>query len=206
MHMKKRMIIGITGATGIIYGIRLLEVLKQLEIETHLVVSKSAQLTLHHETDKTIQDLKSLADVYYSVHDLGAAISSGSYPTMGMIIAPCSIKTLSQVAYSMSDNLIARAADVILKERKKLVLMVRETPFTLTHLRNMERVTENGGIIFPPVPAFYTKPQSLDDIVEQTIGRVLDLFDLDTRRFARWGEKVKIEGNTTTRTSEGILE
>lgn len=186
---KQRMIIGVTGATGIIYAVRLLEELKRLDIETHLVVSQSAQMTLSYETDMTINELKDLADVYYSVKDIGAAISSGSYQTMGMIIAPCSIKTMSQIAYSITDNLITRAADVVLKERKRLVLMLRETPLSLTHIKNMQAVTENGGIIFPPVPAFYTRPKTIDDIVDQTVGRVLDLFDLDTGEFKRWGEE-----------------
>lgn len=186
---KKRMIIGITGATGIIYGVRLLEVLKRLDIETHLVVSQSAQMTLAYETDMTIHDLKALADMNYSAKDIGAAISSGSYQTMGMIVAPCSVKTMSQIAYSISDNLIARAADVVLKERKRLVLMLRETPLSLSHIKHMQAVTENGGIIFPPVPAFYTKPETIDDMVDQTVGRVLDLFDLDTGEFKRWGEE-----------------
>lgn len=186
---KQRMIIGITGATGIIYGVRLLEVLKRLEIETHLVISQSAQKTLAYETDLTVHDLKAMADVNYSVKDIGAAISSGSYQTMGMIIAPCSVKTMAQIAYGISDNLIARAADVVLKERKRLVLMLRETPLSLSHIKQMKEVTENGGIVFPPVPAFYTKPESIDDIVDQTIGRVLDLFELDTGEFARWGEE-----------------
>lgn len=186
---RQRMIIGVTGATGIIYGVRLLEELKRLDIETHLVVSQSAQMTLAYETDMAIHELKDLADVNYSVKDIGAAISSGSYQTMGMIIAPCSIKTMSQIAYSITDNLITRAADVVLKERKRLVLMLRETPLSLTHIKNMQTVTENGGIIFPPVPAFYTRPKTIDDIVDQTVGRVLDLFGLDTGEFKRWGEE-----------------
>ncbi|MDD9783124.1 UbiX family flavin prenyltransferase [Priestia megaterium] len=193
MVKKRRMIVAISGATGIIYGIRLLEVLKRLDIETHLVISQSAQVTLNYETDMKMQELKELADVTYSVKDIGAAISSGSYQTMGMIVAPCSIKTMSQIAYSMTDNLIARAADVILKERKRLVLMLRETPLSLSHIRHMEAVTENGAIIFPPVPAFYTRPQTIDDIVNQTVGRVLDLFDIDTGEFKRWGEEDSLE-------------
>ncbi|KOR89395.1 UbiX family flavin prenyltransferase [Paenibacillus solani] len=189
MSVKKRMIVAISGATGIVYGIRLLEVLRRLDIETHLVVSQSAKMTLNYETDMNIKELRELADVTYSHKDIGAAISSGSFQTMGMIIAPCSIKTLSQIAYSMTDNLVARAADVVLKERKRLVLMLRETPLSLSHIRHMEAVTENGGIIFPPVPAFYTRPNTLDDIVNQTVGRVLDLFDIDTGEFERWGEE-----------------
>ncbi|PKJ52070.1 UbiX family flavin prenyltransferase [Bacillus sp. SN10] len=193
MIQKRRMIVGISGATGVIYGIRLLEILKQLDIETHLIVSKSAQLTMTYEIDMTLQELKELADISYSVKDIGAAISSGSYQTMGMIIAPCSIKTLSQIAYGITDNLLSRAADVILKERKRLVLMLRETPLSLAHIRHMEAVTENGGIIFPPVPAFYANPQTLDDIINQTVGRVLDLFDIDTGKFKRWGDLDNLE-------------
>ncbi|PDY49536.1 MULTISPECIES: UbiX family flavin prenyltransferase [Bacillus cereus group] len=193
MSVKRRMIVAISGATGIVYGIRLLEVLRRLDIETHLVVSQSAQMTLNYETDMNIKELKELADVTYSHKDIGAAISSGSFQTMGMIIAPCSIKTLSQIAYSMTDNLVARAADVVLKERKRLVLMLRETPLSLSHIRHMEAVTENGGIIFPPVPAFYTRPNTLDDIVNQTVGRVLDLFDIDTGEFERWGEETMLK-------------
>ncbi|PFC74462.1 aromatic acid decarboxylase [Bacillus cereus] len=193
MSVKRRMIVAISGATGIVYGIRLLEVLRRLDIETHLVVSQSAQMTLNYETDMNIKELRELADVTYSHKDIGAAISSGSFQTMGMIIAPCSIKTLSQIAYSMTDNLVARAADVVLKERKRLVLMLRETPLSLSHIRHMEAVTENGGIIFPPVPAFYTRPNTLDDIVNQTVGRVLDLFDIDTGEFERWGEETMLK-------------
>ncbi|EEM08077.1 3-octaprenyl-4-hydroxybenzoate carboxy-lyase [Bacillus pseudomycoides] len=193
MSVKKRMIVAISGATGIVYGIRLLEVLRRLDIETHLIVSQSAQMTLNYETDMNIKELRELADVTYSHKDIGAAISSGSFQTMGMIIAPCSIKTLSQIAYSMTDNLVARAADVVLKERKRLVLMLRETPLSLSHIRHMEAVTENGGIIFPPVPAFYTRPNTLDDIVNQTVGRVLDLFDIDTGEFKRWGEETMLK-------------
>ncbi|PFK27570.1 UbiX family flavin prenyltransferase [Bacillus cereus] len=189
MSLKKRMIVAISGASGVIYGIRLLEVLRRLDIETHLVVSQSGQVTLNYETDMNIKELRELADVNYSHKDIGAAISSGSFRTMGMIVAPCSVKTLSQIAYSMTDNLIARAADVVLKERKRLVLMMRETPLSLSHIRHMKAVTENGGIVFPTVPAFYTNPRTLDDIVNQTVGRVLDLFDIETGEFKRWGEK-----------------
>lgn len=195
MSKKKRMIVAISGATGVVYGIRLLEILSHLDIETHLVISQSAQVTLNYETDMNIKEIKKLADVTYSNKDIGAAISSGSFQTMGMIVAPCSIKTLSQIAYSMTDNLIARAADVVLKERKRLVLMLRETPLSLSHIRLMEAVTENGGIIFPPVPAFYTRPTTLEDIVNQTVGRVLDLFEIDTGEFERWGEETILEQN-----------
>lgn len=185
---KKRIIIGISGATGVIYGIRALEVLKRLQIETHLVVSKAAEMTLHYETNLTLKQLRKLADVNYAIQDVGAAISSGSFQTMGMLIAPCSIKTMSAIAHSVTDNLLTRSADVVLKERRRLVLLLRETPLTAGHLKNMLSITENGGIIAPPVPAFYTKPQTLEDIVDHTIGRALDLFGIDTGEFVRWGE------------------
>jgi 4-hydroxy-3-polyprenylbenzoate decarboxylase len=163
-----------------------LEVLKTLKIDTHLVLSKSAHLTLSQETSYTSKDLEMLASVTYSIGDVGAAISSGSFQTMGMIIAPCSVKTLAEIASGVTPNLLSRAADVVLKERKRLVLGVRETPLHLGHIRNMERVTEMGGIIAPPVPAMYTKPSSLDDIVNHTIGRWLDLFDIEHALVKRW--------------------
>lgn len=187
-HPKKRIIIGISGATGIIYGIRALEVLRRLQVETHLVVSKAAEMTLHYETDLTVRELRKLADVNYGIQDVGAAISSGSFQNMGMLIAPCSIKTMSAIAHSVTDNLLTRAADVALKERRRVVLLLRETPLTAGHLKNMLAITESGGILAPPVPAFYTHPQTLDDIVNHTIGRALDLFGIDTGEFARWGE------------------
>ncbi|MFY7698333.1 MAG: UbiX family flavin prenyltransferase [Legionella sp.] len=182
-----RLIIGISGSSGIIYGIRLLEILKEMPIETHLVVSKAAQLTRAYETDRSISELKQLADVYYAYNDIGAAIASGSFKTMGMIIAPCSMKTLAEIAHGLSGNLLARAADVVLKQRGRLVLMTRESPLHLIHLNNMVAVTQAGGIICPPVPTFYHKPQTIADLIEDTVGRVLDLFDLDSG-FKRWGE------------------
>lgn len=188
MTTKKRIIVGISGATGIIYGIRALEVLRRLNIETHLIVSKAAEMTLHYETDLTIKELRRLADVNYGIQDVGSAIASGSFPTMGMLIAPCSIKTMSAIANSVTDNLLTRAADVVMKERRRLVLLLRETPLTASHLKNMLAITESGGIIAPSVPAFYTRPQTLDDIVNHTVGRALDLFGIDTGEFSRWGE------------------
>ncbi|MDR3594213.1 UbiX family flavin prenyltransferase [Clostridium sp.] len=188
IETKQKLIIGITGASGIIYGIRILEILKNLNIETHLIVSKAAEATLNLETDLNMNALKDLADITYSADDISAAVSSGSFQNMGMIIAPCSIKTLSQIAYSINDNLITRAADVALKERRRLVLMLRETPYNLSHIRNMQAVVENGAIVFPPVPAFYTKPQTITDIVDQTVGRALGFFDIDTGNVKRWGE------------------
>ncbi|MCR3759897.1 UbiX family flavin prenyltransferase [Clostridium felsineum] len=183
---SKKLIVGITGASGIIYGTRILEILKELNIETHLIVSKAAEITLALETEMQLKDLYRLASITYSVDDIGAAVSSGSFQNMGMIIAPCSIKTLSQIAYSINDNLITRAADVTLKERRRLVLMVRETPYNLSHIRSIEAVMENGAIVFPPVPAFYTKPKTVMDIVDQSIGRALDLFGIDTGKVKRW--------------------
>lgn len=187
---KKRMIIGISGASGIIYGIRLLEVLQSSDIETHLVISKFAELTRVAEVEITSKALRDLADVVYPISDLGAAISSGSYQTMGMIIAPCSMKTLAEIATGMASNLLSRAADVILKERRRLVLMVRESPLHTVHLENMLKVTQMGGIIAPPVPAFYSKPETLDDIVNHSVGRVLDLFGVETDLVKRWGEEI----------------
>ncbi len=181
-----RIIVGISGATGIVYGIRILQALRATEVTTHLVMSRAARLTLAHESDMTAREVLALADTYYSPDDVGASLASGSFRTRGMVVAPCSVKTLAEIATGTCDTLIARAADVTLKERRRLVLMVRETPLTLTHLRNMATVTENGGIIAPPVPAFYTRPATVDELVDQTIGRVLDLFDIDTEAFPRW--------------------
>ena len=185
--MKKlRLIIGITGASGIIYGIRLLEVLKPTPIETHLIVSKAAHQTRSYETNLSADDLIALADYHYSIHEVGASLSSGSCKTLGMIIAPCSMKSLANIASGNTSNLITRAADVVLKERRKLVLMVRETPLHLGHIRNMATATEMGAIIAPPVPAFYNQPTCIDDLVNHSIGRVLDLFDLDLGLVHRW--------------------
>lgn len=187
MH-KQRIIIGISGSSGIIYGIRLLEELKNLQVETHLVVTKAAQLTRAYETEISAKDLESLATVSYNYKDITAPIASGSYKTSGMIIAPCSMKTLGEIANSITSNLLTRAADVILKERRRLVLMPRETPLNLAHLRNMTSVTEMGGIICPPTPAFYQKPKTILELVNDTIGRVLDLFNLENKLVQRWGE------------------
>ena len=189
MTNNPRLIIGISGSSGIIYGIRLLQVLQKLAIETHLVVSKAGQLTRAYETNFSAAELKALASVYHPCTDITASIASGSFKTMGMIIAPCSMKTLGEIAHGISSTLLTRAADVVLKERRKLVLLPRETPLHLTHLNNMVTVTQMGGIICPPVPAFYNKPQSIDDLVDDTVGRVLDLFDLDCGLVKRWGEE-----------------
>ncbi|PUE59878.1 3-octaprenyl-4-hydroxybenzoate carboxy-lyase [Limnohabitans curvus] len=185
---KKRLIVAITGASGAIYGVRLLEQLRVLpEWETHLIISNSGVLTASEELGIKRADIEALADVVHSVKDIGAAVSSGSFRTAGMVIAPCSMKTLAEIAHGLADNLISRAADVALKEHRRLVLLARETPLNLAHLRNMTAVTEMGGIVCPPVPAFYTRPTSLDDIVNHTVGRVLDLFDIDHRDLVqRW--------------------
>jgi polyprenyl P-hydroxybenzoate/phenylacrylic acid decarboxylase-like protein len=184
---KKRLIIGITGATGAMYGVRLLETLHALpDWETHLVVSDAGVLNAWQELGMSRKDLEGLADVHYNPRDIGAAIASGSFLTEGMVIAPCSMKTLAAVAHAHADDLISRAADVILKERRRLVLMTRETPLNLAHLRNMTAVTEMGGVIFPPVPAFYAKPESIDAIIAHTTARVLDLFGLHSAELARW--------------------
>jgi len=184
--MKKKLLIGITGASGAIYGIRLLQILKDLDVESHLVVSRAGEMTISYETDYTPKQVKALGDVNYSVGDLGAACSSGSFKMDGMIIAPCSMKSLAEIATGVTSTLLTRSADVILKERRRLVLMVRETPLTNVHLRNMLTLSEMGAIIAPPVPAFYTKPDDLSQMVDHTLGRVLDLFDIDTGQIKRW--------------------
>ena len=182
----KRLIIGISGASGAIYGVRLLELLKDSEIETHLVISRAAHLTLASETNLKVSDVEALADVVHSNQDIGAACSSGSFQNLGMVVAPCSIKTLAEISTGVTANLISRAADVALKERRRLVLMLRETPLHLGHIRSMAAATEAGAIIYPPVPAFYAQPQSLEDMVDHTLGRVLDLFGIDLNLVKRW--------------------
>ena len=181
-----RLIVGISGASGVIYGVRMLQMLRTLGVETHLVMSKSAQLTLTHETDMSVAEVKALADVTYSNADIGASIASGSFRVSGMVIAPCSIKTLSEIASGITGSLLSRAADVTLKERRRLVLMLRETPLHLGHLRSMVAVTEAGAIVSPPVPAFYAKPASIDEMVDHSVGRVLDLFGIETGAVRRW--------------------
>jgi flavin prenyltransferase len=184
----QRMVVGISGGSGAIYGIRVLQVLRAAGIETHLVLSRGARMTLARECDLSAREVDSLADAHYGAEDMAAAISSGSFLTCGMVVAPCSVKSLAQIASGVCDTLLTRAADVTLKERRRLVLMVRETPLSLTHLRNMVAVTETGAIIAPPVPAFYTRPTTLHEVIDQTVGRVLDLFGIDTGTFPRWGE------------------
>jgi len=189
LNMKtRRIIIGISGASGFIYGVRALELLKPMGIETHLVVSKVAQITRTHETALAKDQVEALASVVYPIDDIGAAIASGAFKTMGMLVAPCSMHTLSSIASSSGNNLLTRAADVVLKERRRLVLMVRETPLHLGHLRNMTCVTEMGGVIYPPVPAMYQHIQTIDDMVTYSVARALDLFDLDVPGLSRWGE------------------
>ncbi len=183
---KTKLIIGISGASGIMYAIRLLETLKNLNIETHLIITKAAELTRAHETSYTSKDIKVLASVCYSINNIGAPVASGSYKTSGMIIAPCSMNSLGQIAAGTGSNLLTRAADVILKERRRLVLLPREAPLNLIHLQNMTTITKMGGIIFPPVPAFYQKPSTIDDVVNDTVGRVLDLFDIENDLVKRW--------------------
>lgn len=186
----KRLIVGITGASGAIYGVRTLEALAAVDdIETHLVVSAAGMQTIVEETGRSIGDVRKLADVVHSDKDIGASVASGSFRALGMLIAPCSIKTLSAVANSYCDTLVARAADVCLKERRRLVLMVRETPLHLGHIELMERAVRFGAVVMPPVPAFYHRPQSIDDIVDQTVGRALDLFDVDAGLVRRWKEQ-----------------
>lgn len=183
----KRMVVAITGASGALYGIRLLHWLRECRsVETHLMISDAGVLSLHHELDMKRKDVEALADVVHSVRDVGACVASGSFQSEGMIIAPCSMKTLGSVAHGLCDNLISRAADVMLKERRRLVLMVRETPFNLAHLRNMTSVTEMGGIIYPPLPALYQKPQSIEEMIDHTAGRVLDLFGIQQTLAPQW--------------------
>jgi 4-hydroxy-3-polyprenylbenzoate decarboxylase len=181
-----RLIVGISGASGTVYGVRLLEMLRKAEIETHLVMSRSAEMTLAYETDYKPKDVRALAAENYSVTDIGAAISSGSFPTMGMIVAPCSIRTMSEIASGVTASLLSRAADVVLKEKRRLVLAIRETPLHVGHLRSMMVLAEIGAVIAPIVPAFYNRPRTVDDIVNHTCGRLLDLFGIDIGTVKRW--------------------
>ena len=187
----KRLVVGITGASGVIYGVRALELLRTCGVETHLVMSRSAEITLAHETDRKVAAVRELASLWYSAQDIGAAISSGSYRTMGMIVAPCSVRTMSEIASGVTSTLVTRAADVVLKERRRLVLMVRETPLHTGHLRTMTALSEMGAIIAPPVPAFYARPETLDEMVDHTVGRALDLFGIETGTVRRWREALR---------------
>ena len=182
----RRLIVGISGASGIVYGVRILQVLQHSDIETHLVMSDSARMTLATELEMSVKEVEALASEVHSAKNIGATISSGSFKTMGMVVAPCSIKSLSEIAYGMTSGLLSRAADVVLKERRRLVLLIRETPLHSGHLRTMLQASENGAILMPPVPALYALPQSIDDMVNHTVGRCLDLFDIETDLVKRW--------------------
>ncbi len=182
----RRLIVGISGASGAIYGVRILQTLQGSDIETHLVMSESARLTLASESDLTVPQVEALASKVHPVRNVGATLASGSFKTIGMVIAPCSIRTLSEIAWGGTGSLLTRAADVVLKERRRLVLMLRETPLHAGHIQSMLQATNNGAIVMPPVPAFYTRPKTLDDIVNHSVGRVLDLFDIETDLVARW--------------------
>lgn len=187
-EVPKRLIVGISGASGIVFGLRMLETLKRLNIETHLIVSKAAEMTLVYETDYKPKDLRELAAEYHPMSDIGANISSGSFKTLGMVIVPCSIRTMSEIASGVTGSLMSRAADVVLKDRRRLVLAVRETPLHTGHLRTMTSLSEMGAIIAPIMPAFYNRPQTLDDIIDHTVGRLLDLFEIDAKLVKRWKE------------------
>ena len=191
MVNDQRLIVGISGASGIVYGTRALEALRELGIETHMVASKAAEMTLGYETEMSIAQLRGLADHVYKMGDVGASIASGSFKTRGMLIAPCSVRTMSEIASGVTSSLLTRAADVVLKERRPLVVMLRETPFHIGHIRTMATLTEMGAIICPPLPAFYAKPKTIEDLVDQSVGRALDLFGLEWSPTRRWGEDLE---------------
>ncbi|WP_040759076.1 UbiX family flavin prenyltransferase [Woodsholea maritima] len=188
MKEAQRLIIGVSGASGVVYGLRAFEALREIGVETHGVVSKAAEMTLRYETGHSPSEFSKYADYLYKMPDVGAPIASGSFKTLGMLIAPCSVRTMSEIASGVTSSLLTRAADVVLKERRRLVLMVRETPFHLGHLRTMVQLTQMGAIIMPPLPAFYAHPQTIEDIVDQSVGRALDMFGLDWDQTRRWGE------------------
>jgi 4-hydroxy-3-polyprenylbenzoate decarboxylase len=188
MTYPARLIVGISGASGVIYGVRLLQLLQPQPVETHLVMTRTAEVTLAYETDWKLKDVKALADHVHAPTDLAAPVSSGSFRTLGMVIAPCSMRSLGEIATGISTSLLTRAADVVLKDRRKLVLLPRETPLHAVHLRNMATVADLGAIVAPPMPAFYNRPKTVEDIVDHTVGRVLDLFDIDVAIVKRWGE------------------
>jgi flavin prenyltransferase len=200
---RPRLVVGITGASGVVYGLRALDACRDLGVESHLVLSKSAALTLSQETELSVADVNARADVVHRAADIGASIASGSFRTLGMIIAPCSVRTMSEVATGVTSSLLSRAADVTLKERRPLVLMVRETPLHLGHLRTLTKLSEMGAIIAPPLPAFYAKPVSIAEMVDQSVGRALDLFDLSWRPVKRWGEDLPAIGEPPASKSEG---
>src|SRR5579862_424570 len=187
---QPRLVVGVSGASGIVYGLRALDACRELGVESHLVLSKAAALTLAQETDLSVADLNAKAHVVHKVSDIGASIASGSFRTLGMIVAPCSVRTMSEIATGVTASLLTRAADVVLKERRPLVLMVRETPLHLGHLRTMVKLAEMGAVIAPPMPAFYAQPASLQAMVDQSVGRALDLFGLSWRPVKRWGQDI----------------
>ncbi len=191
MKTTRRLIIGVTGASGVVYARRALEALRGTDVETHLILSRASEMTIRYELDQSSADFAGLADHRYAIGDMGAPVSSGSFRTLGMLIAPCSVKTMSEIATGVTGTLLSRAADVVLKERRRLVLMVRETPLHLGHLRTMTQLAEMGAVIAPPLPAFYAEPQSLDDLVNQSVGRALDLFGIETPLVKRWGEDLE---------------
>jgi 4-hydroxy-3-polyprenylbenzoate decarboxylase len=195
---KRRIVIGISGASGFQYGLKALELLRPMGLETHLVISRGAELTRTLETDISREEVLAMADVVHNIANLGASISSGSFESLGMLIAPCSMRSLAAIAHNLSDNLLTRAADVTLKERRRLVLMVRETPLNLGHIRNMAAVTEMGGIVFPPVPALYQRPTTLDEVITHSVGRALDLFGLHVPKMPRWGDQAHTEEASVT--------
>ena len=186
VELPRRLIVGISGASGVVYGVRMLEVLRDVGVETHLVMSKAAELTLAYEMDMKPKDVRSLASQFHAQAAIGASISSGSFPTMGMVIVPCSVRSMSEIAAGTTGTLLSRAADVVLKERRRLVLAFRETPIHAGHLRTMAQLTEMGAIIAPIVPAFYNRPKTLDDVINHTVGRLLDLFGIETKLVKRW--------------------
>ncbi len=200
---KPRLIVGISGASGVAYGVRALEILNSLGVETHLVITRAAEMTLGYETGLKVKDVEALAHTRYRIEDIGAAIASGSFRTLGMIVAPCSIRTMSEIATGVTSSLLTRAADVVLKERGRLVLMVRETPLHTGHLRTMTQLSEMGAIIAPPVPGLYAKPASVDELVTQTAARALDLFGLEADETKRWGEDLKDGRRSPVRVKEG---
>lgn len=191
---KPRLVVGITGASGVVYGLRTLDACREMGVESHLVFSRAAALTLSQETELSMANVNARADVVYKVGDVGAAIASGSFRTLGMIVSPCSVRSMSEIATGVTSSLLTRAADVTLKERRPLVLMVRETPFHLGHLRTMTKLAEMGAVIAPPLPAFYAKPATLEEMVDQSVGRSLDLFGLSWRPVKRWGEDLAVVG------------
>ncbi len=188
MSTPQRLIVGISGATGVVYGVRLLEVLRELGVETHLVMTRPAALTIGYELDRSPAQVKALAHRVHAIHDVGSPLASGSFRCLGMVVAPCSMRTLAAIAHGLADNLLTRAADVMLKERRRLVLLVRETPLSLVHIENMAAATRAGAVIMPPLPAFYARPRDLEEMVDHTVGRVLDLFGIDNPLAPRWRE------------------